>query len=633
MCGLVGYFQTNQANHQIDILKFTQSIKILHHRGPDAINMWTSNDLRVGLGHTRLAITGVENGMQPIHYQHISAIVNGEFYDYKAIKRALITKGYKFSLDSDSEIIIALYLEYGDQCYRYLNGEFAFILYDSKRNCLIAARDRFGVKPLFYAIYRGTVYIASEIKAILELGVPAKWNLNALWMAENCIPTCRESYFQEICSLEPGYQYNFSINGSVNKKLYWQYQSASYIGSFQDAAVEFRALIEQAVKRRLVADVPVTTYLSGGLDSSIILSLATHLGHQMRETFTISFPESELDEWLFAQEMARYLGVQINKVEVDLQIIADHYAPTVYATESLLRNGQSIAKYYLSKVVRDQGYKVVMTGEGADELFAGYPFFRADIFRDQNDHHNLRELYKNNKKIASAFLPIEEHNDTLKVITDSLNYIPTWWRIGAGYGKHMRTIYNDKMHTIVMQNPFQRLLKMFNITSQTNQSVLNQSLFLWQKTNFSELILSTLGDRVEMANSIEGRLPFLDNDCVNFALAIPDYFKISEIEKKIVREACKDLLPLSIYKREKHPLTAPSAINFTKKRNNPLNDMYSDIIQSSLLDNLPFIDPVKFRKYFTSLKSANGEEQQAADVIVNRIVSAALLHQHFRMRE
>lgn len=633
MCGLVGYFQTNQANHQIDMLKFAQSIKILHHRGPDTVNIWTNNDLRVGLGHTRLAIMGIKNGAQPIHYEHVSAIVNGEFYDYKIIKKDLIKKGYKFSLDSDSEIIIALYLEYGDQCYRYLNGEFAFVLYDSKRNCLIAARDRFGIKPLFYAIYRGTVYIASEIKAILELGVPAKWNLNALWMAENCIPTCRESYFQEICPLEPGYQYSFSTDGSTHKKLYWQSQHLSYRGSFQDAVVEFRALIEQAVKRRLVADVPVTTYLSGGLDSSIILSLVTHLNPDMRETFTISFPESELDEWVFAQEMARYLGVQINKVEVDLQIIADHYASTVYATESLLRNGQSIAKYYLSKVVCAQGYKVVMTGEGADELFAGYPFFREDVFRAQNDHHNLSELYKNNKNIAHAFLPTEEHNDTLEIINELLNYIPTLWRVGAGYGKHMRTFYNDKMHIVTMQNPFQRLLKMFGITSHPNQSVLNQSLFLWQKTNFSELILSTLGDRVEMANSIEGRLPFLDNDCVDFSSAIPDHFKISDVEKKVVREACKDLVPISIYKREKHPLTAPSAINFTKERNNPLNDMYSDIIQSSLLDNLPFIDPVHFRKYFNSLKSANDEEQQAADVIVNRVVSAALLHQHFRMSE
>src|SRR5665648_355182 len=142
MCGLISYFQTNQANYQINRHEFIQATKILHHRGPDALNVWMNDGSRVGLGHTRLAVTGVENGMQPIHYKHVSAIVNGEFYDYKTIKKDLIAKGYKFSLDSDSEIIIALYLEYGDQCYRYLNGEFAFILYDSKRNCLIAARDR-----------------------------------------------------------------------------------------------------------------------------------------------------------------------------------------------------------------------------------------------------------------------------------------------------------------------------------------------------------------------------------------------------------------------------------------------------------------------------------------------------------
>jgi len=632
MCGLISYFQTKQANYQINRHEFIQGAKILNHRGPDALNVWMNDDSRVGLGHTRLAVIGIDNGIQPIHYKHVSAIVNGEFYDYKTIKKDLIAKGYKFSLDSDSEIIIALYLEYGDQCYRYLNGEFAFILYDSKRNCLIAARDRFGVKPLFYVIYRGTVYIASEIKAILELGVPAKWNLNAIWMAENCVPTCRESYFQEIYPLEPGYQYTFNINGSMNKKLYWQYQESVYRGSFEDATAEFRVLIEQAVKRRLVADIPVTTYLSGGLDSSIILALVTRLAPQMKETFTISFLGSELDEWIFAQETAQYLGVQVNKVEVDLQIIADQFASTVYATESLLRNGQSVAKYYLSKVVRTQGYKVVMTGEGADELFAGYPFFREDVFRAQNTPHRISELHKSYEKIAHAFLPTEEHNDILGVVENYLNYIPTLWRVGAGYGKRMLPLYNDKMRAVALQNPFQQFLKMFNI-SQTSQSILNQSLILWQKTNFPELILSLLGDRVEMANSIEGRLPFLDNDCVDFAAAIPDHFKINEVEKKVVKEACRDLITESIYKREKHPFIAPSAITFVKEQSNPLNDMYSDIIHSSLLDNLPFIDPVHFRKYFASLKSANDEERQAADLILNRVVSAALLHQHFKMNE
>jgi asparagine synthase (glutamine-hydrolysing) len=632
MCGIIACFAKNISKSIQNNL--SQSLKSLNHRGPDDASLWVSDDQSIAMGHSRLAIVGISNGVQPIHNGDISIVVNGEFYDYQTIKADLEEKGHSFTRTTDSEILIGLYREYGEKMMAYLNGEFAFVLYDRKKNILLTARDRFGVKPLFYTMHDNQLLVASEIKALLKLGVPAEWNPQAIWSADNFIPSSRDTYFRGIHAVEPGHIYIIKANLQIEKKPYWNINYDPYKGSFDDATAELRWLLSDAVKRRLVADVPVTTYLSGGLDSSIILALVHELTPQMKETFSISFPNTEYDESHYAKLMANHLGIHMNTVEVNLSGIADNFKSTVLATESLLYNCQSVAKYILSGLVQSKGYKVVMTGEGADELFAGYPFFREDVFRLSNlkRSEQINDLHRSNENVAHAFLPTEEHNDVLNVVIPFLGYIPTMWRVGAGYGKRMLDIYSDNFKEgLKDNNPFEMLLNSLDLSFIKDTSQLNRSQFLWKKTNFSEVILSILGDRVEMANSIEARLPFLDISCIEFASSLPDGFKIKDVEKRVVKEACRDLLVDEIYNREKHPFTAPPAIPAVDEADNRLNQLYSDLIHSSQLDNLGFIDTKRFRALYNRLRNSEASVRRTYDPIINRICSAVILQQEYKM--
>lgn len=295
MCGIVGVVAPGK---QLSADLLNRSLRVLHHRGPDSQDHWINSRKTVGLGHARLSIMDLSTGQQPISNEDgsIRAVVNGEFYDFERIRAELVAKGHAFRTRSDSEILVHLYEEYGTRCLEQLRGEFAFILWDERNQLLFAARDRFGIKPLYYSKTDQGLYLASEAKALFAAGVPAKWSLDtvnqSIWTA---VPSTMRSYFENVFQVPPGHLMIFQ-GGFVSTRMYWDFNNPEAGKKSErkeeDLVEEFRERFDEAVRLRLRSDVPVAFYLSGGLDFSAVVGFATrHLlgqGNRKISTFTIS---------------------------------------------------------------------------------------------------------------------------------------------------------------------------------------------------------------------------------------------------------------------------------------------------------------------------------------------------------
>lgn len=337
--------------------------------------------------------------------------------------------GYKFLTETDSEIIIPLYLEYGTQLFDQLNGEFAFIIWDERKKKMICGRDRFGIKPLFYAMDKGNFYAASEIKALLALGIKAEWDEHNASMIFQGVPSLASSCFKNIAQVKPGHFLVISQDGLVEQE-YWNftYQDSHQKYSDEEYIALFKEKFSAAIKRRLVADVPIGFYLSGGIDSSAVMALSAKFGKNL-QAFNISFDNEIFDEGKFAQELAAYVGVHLSSIKVTQQEMADSFSDAIFHREGLVYQTNGVAKYLLSKHVFDSGYKVVLTGEGADEVLAGYPSFREDMVNSLDSAEKellFDELKKSHDKAGAAFISEGEYNhEALKVIKSQLGYMPS----------------------------------------------------------------------------------------------------------------------------------------------------------------------------------------------------------------
>src|SRR5215813_14509959 len=311
MCGIVGILSRREV---ISAGRLQHATRSLFHRGPDGQRHWICDDGRVGLGHARLSIIDLETGTQPIASEdgRSQIVVNGEFYGYEAIQRELEESGHRLRTRSDSEIALHLYQDLGPQCLHKLRGEFAFVLWDENNRTLFAARDRFGIKPLFYAVHRETLYIASEAKALFEAGVPARWDAESVAQATEFGSHQVRTLFDGIFQVPPGH-YLIATERHIELNQYWDFDyptrdSAALHRSSAEYAEEFRHVLEEAVRLRLRADVPVGCYLSGGLDSCSVLGLAAKHRSVPIRAFTLTFDRPDYDEEKEAREMASKVG-------------------------------------------------------------------------------------------------------------------------------------------------------------------------------------------------------------------------------------------------------------------------------------------------------------------------------------
>lgn len=634
MCGITAIYSPSG---DVSREALARATKILHHRGPDAQHEWVSRDRRVGLGHSRLSIIDLTTGDQPLtnedHRLHL--VVNGEFYDFERIRAELEKQGHVFSTHSDSEIALHLYEEYGTACLRYLRGEFALVLWDEANQTLFVARDRFGIKPLYYTWHGGELILASEIKAIFAAGVPAKWDYETLYTGSGLSP--ERSQFAGIYQVPPGH-YLLVRGNELKTHQYWdtEYPRSNEInqsGDPLDDVEELREVLHEAVKLRLRADVPVACYLSGGIDSCAVLGIASLYAARPIKAYTLSFDHADYDERSLAEAQARKSGAEFFPIEIRADHLATHFEDALWNAERPFINAHCVAKYLLSRAVNADGTRVVLTGEGSDEIFAGYPHFRRDLVLHNTEGQDpevakqlLAQLEESNR-VSQGVLLMDAKAGEFESVKQILGYLPAFFPLLQSFAAN--GLFNtDFTSKFTGTDHFRILLNQLDVSRRLDgRDAVNQSLYLWGKTLLPNYILSNLGDRMEMAHSVEGRVPFLDHVLADRVARMPVSRKIlGTTEKYVLREAAKPVLTDEVYRRQKHPFLSPPS---TLQTGGALHELVQDTLRGETLRAVGIYDHEKVVELLDDLPTMDNAERTRVDAVLMVTLSTCLLHKRF----
>ena len=639
MCGIVAAVSRRGA---VSSQALDRSARRLQHRGPDAQRVWVAPNGRAGLGHARLSIIDLTTGDQPIANEdkRLHIVANGEFYDFERIRCELEKRGHTFSTRSDSEIALHLYEDRGAASIHALRGEFAYAIWDERDHVLFAARDRFGIKPLYYTVYDGTFYLASEVKAFVELGVPLEWDRETLYDIHFVTHAPDRSLFRGVYQVPPG-SYLVTDGEHVRIVQYWDwdYPRGDDIDTSTDPrehVERFAHELDEAVRLRLRADVPVACYLSGGIDSCTVLGVASKLSPRPLRAYTLSFDHADYDEGAIAEAQAKLSGAEFCRIDIRSEHTADHFSDALYHAERPFANAHVVAKYLLSRAVRDDGIKVVMTGEGSDEILAGYPHFRRDaVLYGSKDmapearQQLLTQLEQANRVSSGILMP--QPGTQIESVRRAMGFVPsqleTWSQIGTGLlaltSDEFRCAYNER-------DTYRQLMNTLDVERQlAGRDVVNQSLYVWAKTMLPNYILSNLGDRMEMAHSVEGRLPFLDHHLVEAVAKMPVSMKINGMtEKWVLREAARPVITDTVYRRQKHPFMSPPA---TVQQDGKLYMMLQDTLRSSLLDGPGIYDRAKVVRMLDAIPGMDVPARNRADSVLMWMGSICLLHERLGM--
>lgn len=545
MCGIAGIWDFNSIVETGRIEKMTN---IISHRGPDGEGSWSKEDGKLVLGHRRLSIIDLSaKGTQPMHCLNRYTITfNGEIYNYIELREELKKKGYTFNTDTDTEIIPAAYNEYGAECLAHFDGMFAFALWDSKEEVLFCARDRFGEKPFFYTHQQGKVFrFASEMKGLWADGVLKELNMKMLYyflaydVIENPFDKS-ETFYKSIFRLEAAHYLVVKKDGSIKKQRYWDIDLTRKSDlSFKEATTRFSELFFQSVERRLRADVPVGSSLSGGLDSSTVVCAIGQLrseGKHAQNSFSARFYDEKLDEGKYIDEVAKVTNIQRHDVWVNEQIIFDNLQKVMYHQEEPMGGPSPFAQWCVMKLAKEKNVTVLLDGQGADEILGGYLHFFRPYFN---------ELYlTDKKKFKAETLAYKTLHQ--KPFHPNLNFklharFPSLFR-NAGKLKRRVTVpdYLSFLHP-----DFFHLYKNETPPFETFNS-LNESLKYFTGVYGLEKLLR-FADRNSMAHSREVRLPFLNHELVEFLFSLPPDYKIHEgWTKYILRVSMQNILPHSI---------------------------------------------------------------------------------------
>lgn len=539
----------------------------MRHRGPDDAGYALVDRSSLGLANVRLSVIDVAGGGQPIFHREgeTCILLNGEIYDYQDERKELIGQGCEFNTATDSEVALQLYLRDGLSFLDLLNGEFALVLWDAARRRLLMARDRFGVKPLFYRVADNELLVASEAKALLALPrVPRAIAPEYLTSAFVGITDGSISAFEGIRALAPGHFVLADASGVHEERPFCELSFDVDRGmSFEDAGEEVRRLLLRAVRRRLVADCPVNAFLSGGLDSTLVLGCMVRHGHRPK-AYHVSFPGSQYDESRAARSVAEHLGVEYHPVECTAERMAEVLVETVYHVEGVLVGLNACAKLILSRAARSDTTKVCLTGEGSDEIFAGYPSFRLEaIWRLGNrgsgafSRRDLLHEFAASEALTRGVMWHDVDPDQ----TDATYGYPCLLQIRVDeISRKISRMLPAEIRKQI-RNPSALLRQIFEPARYRGIDPVNAARGMALKY-LAGHILPGLGDRPEMAGSIECRLPFLDRDLVDFACTIPPHYLVDPREakaKRLLLDSCADLLPPpEVWRRHKQCFLAPA---------------------------------------------------------------------------
>lgn len=632
----------------------------LRHRGPHGKRCWVSPSARAGLGHTRLTINDPE-GDQPIASEdgRRRIIANGEFYDFRRIRRTLQAAGHRFRTRSDTEIALHLYEDEFADCVHRLRGQFAFVIWDEEAGVLFAARDRFGLKPLFCARHNGALVLASEAKALFAAGVTPAWDLRGAYHALHACPDERHSLFDGVDQLPPGHVLVASDAG-IRVTRYWDLppsprrkrrskrrRRSPVAEPAEEHAERVRELIVEAVELRLDADVPVGCLLSGGLDSSAVLGIAASRVREPVAAFTVGFARKKYDETAGAREAARAAGADHRVETLGDAELADHFARAVWHAETLQYNAHGVARYLLSRRVNRDGYRAVLAGEGADEAFFGYEFLRAaagsageaggadDGFGGAGSPlasralRRLRVLGRLLRSSRRADPGVASVSPWLARAASALDASPALFtRLARGLGYLRALAAPDFLREFKGYDLYRAYYRRCRAAARLpKREPARQLLYLWLHSLFANYHLAA--DRLDMAHGVEVRLPFLDHRLFEYANSLPlGILAAGPQEKRLLRNAVEPYVPPSVCTRTKRPFWAPPSSGFAA---NPLHDFVQDTLRGAAMRSVPFVEPAAVVAFLDQLPALPNADRPAADSLLLMLASAAVLQESYSL--
>ncbi len=593
-------------------------LAVLHHRGPDDRGVFV--DAAAGLGHTRLAIIDPVGGAQPMRIRddHLTLVFNGEIYNYIELRAELIQRGRTFHTRSDTEVVLQAFAEWGDRAIERFNGQWAIALWDDARRRLVLCRDRVGIHPLYYAESTDRVMFASEVKALFAGDPSLRAGLDPIGLDQTLTfwsAIAPRTVFRGISELPPG-RIRVYERGRVDERTYFEHDfTPAFAGSIADAEHAVRAALERATALRMLrADVPVGCYLSGGLDSSLIAALGLRAKGERFHTFSLRFADAEYDETEFQHLVARALGTEHHEVVVGRDDIARAFPAVVRHAERPLLRTAPAPMFLLSRLVAEAGIKVVLTGEGADEMFAGYDVFREGVVRrfwarepsSTRRPSLLQRLYPYlaRSPVAQQAIAIQFFGRDLAAAGAPGFAHATRWTTTAALKRLVAADLRaggDAVAALLAELP----------AGFASWSSLAQDQYLEIRTLLGPYLLGSQGDRMLMAHSVEGRFPFLDAEVIDLAHSLPDAAKLRVLdEKHVVKRVAAALVPREIIARKKQPYRAPDALSFVSPSAAPAID---ELLSEAAVTAAGALDPRSVGALWRKCRSSAGRALSNTD--------------------
>ena len=614
MCGITGFYHTNY-NYAESRGLIRDMVSVLQHRGPDAWGYYTAP--KMTLGQTRLSIVDLAGGNQPMEVDDYIISFNGEIFNYIELKAELKSLGVKFISNSDTEVLLRVYIQFGVAAFEKLNGQFAALIWNRKTEELIAVRDRFGIRPLYYLHHNGAYYFASEMKVFDKIpGFERDFNAENLFEHALLWNTLGERTVYESVNSLSGGSYALFKNKQLQKVAqYYQLgtnKERYSFSSYTEAEEAFTTLMDDAVKLRLRSDVPVGAYLSGGIDSSVILSLIKSHTKNIFKTFSVGFDDKEYDESKYQKEMVNMIHSDHYAELITYDKVDANFPEAIYHTERPVFRTAPVPLYLLSKKVRNNDIKVVLTGEGADEILWGY---------DSYKEIQLLEFWSKYPESEIRPLLIKKLYPHLNNYNSAQNY----GMMRMFYEGFLGQINNSLASANIRVNNNQILQNYFNkshgvkfdldaLLNRVNPELppvngwgsLHKNQFVEMRTLLAGYLLSSRGDRMSMAHSVEGRYPFLDHRVVDMLFYIKDNYKLNGFNQKyMLKKAYANRIPQSIVNRPKRPYMSPDLRSFIKS--NKLTDNAAFFLNDELVKDYGIFNPKWVNRFLHKFKNGMPE--------------------------
>jgi asparagine synthase (glutamine-hydrolysing) len=641
MCGIVGIYNLTK-QHPIDQSLLERMLGLIQHRGPDEFGIY--RDGRIGMGNARLSIIDLSTGSQPIANEDetVWIVFNGEIFNYVELRPELEARGHRFTTASDTEVIVHLYEQHGPRCVEFLNGQFAFAIWDRRPEAgggaLFMARDRVGIRPLFYTIADGALVFGSEIKTILaHPAVSARLDSTSLAQVFTFWTTLApRTIFESIVEVPPGHTL-LARDGQVTVDRYWglSFPEDRHEDSLSDDeyVAGLRDLLVDATQIRLRADVPVGAYLSGGLDSSTITALIRNYTSNYLKTFSIAFADPTFDERAHQERMVEFLGTDHRRVECADADVGRIFPDVIWHTEWPILRTSPAPMFMLSQLVQQNGIKVVLTGEGADEFLGGY-----NIFKEAK----LRHFWAQDPDSAMRPLLLKRLYPYVQGLGDGGSFMEAFFRKGLteidrlDYSHAIRWANTAPLRRF-FSTEIQAALDGYDPVAEAVAGLqrhpaferwtpLARAQYIEVSIFMSEYLLSSQGDRMLMAHSVEGRFPFLDYRVIEFASRIPPRLKIRGLnEKYVLKRAMQGMLPESVYARTKQPYRAPIHRSFF----GPHAPAYvSELLSPAAIRAAGYFQPQAVSRLVQKAQGAHPLSERE-NMALAGVLSTQLLHRQF----